>query len=215
MLFERHQEKEKTSPFLLSKSGTRSEFTSRSLQTFVGWKPIGDEIEADAYYDRAGDAVAINADGTRVVFGAYNSRGGRGHVKVFDYNANADEWEQLGPDIVGLSGDELGTSISISDNGDVLAIGAPNHFNYLGTTRVYTFDPDVGSTGKWVPLGVDIDGISRGDKAGESVYLSGDGKRLALGADEAGEILNGYVMVFEFNGGSWVQIGQTINGENT
>lgn len=221
--YHHRKQKDKTSPSFLSKIiqhtsngrgngvGVRIGNSSRSMQA-IGWKLLGGEINADEYYDRAGHAVAISADGTRVAFGAYNNGGGKGHVKVFDYNRDADSWTQLGAAISGLSGDESGKSISLSDAGDILAVGAPNHSNYLGTTRVYKYDSDLD---RWMPLGVDIDGVRRGDKNGESVSLSGDGQRLALGADEAGKNLNGYVRVYEFDGGNWVQVGQTVNGLGT
>jgi len=66
------------------------------------------------------------------------------------------------------------------------------------------------------------------DNSGQSIYLSGDGKRIAISApnndgDGEGKTNNddfqnsynsGHVRVFEYNGTDWVQLGSDINNEN-
>ena len=67
-------------------------------------------------------------------------------------------------------------------------------------------------------LGTDIDGTSSSDNAGQSVSLSSDGSRLAVGIRSGGSSSQGIVRVFDWNGTSWTQVGSDIvglaNGDN-
>jgi hypothetical protein len=90
-------------------------------------------------------ALSINNDGTRVAIGgAYNDIGGEnaGHVRVFEYTNGS--WSQLGNDILGeYPGDTSGTSVSISNDGTIVAIGAKgndDNGNNAGHVRVYQYE---------------------------------------------------------------------------
>jgi uncharacterized protein YjdB len=123
-------------------------------------------------------------------------------------------WNQLGADIVGkVSGDESGTSVSVSADGTIVAIGARSNTTNRGTVRVYKYN-DV----SWNQLGTDIDGEASSDYSGQSVSLSANGRVLAIGAntnDGSGNLLpdSGHVRIYEFNGTNWVQRGGDIDGE--
>ena len=146
------------------------------------WVQRGSDIDGETANDETGQSIALSADGTTVVMGAqFNAGGGinSGHARVFDWNGSA--WVQRGADIDGeSSGDNSGISVSISDDGDSIAIGARSNDGAgadAGQARVYNWN---GSA--WVQRGADIDGESSGDKSGQSVHLSGDGISLAVGA---------------------------------
>ena len=124
----------------------------------------------------------MSSDGTIVAVGAkYNDGNGNnsGHVRVYQFSGGS--WSQLGDDINGeAAGDELGTSVSLSSDGSIVAIGAPsNNANgsLSGHVRVYQF-----SGGSWSQLGVDIDGEAAADRSGRKVSLSSDGTTVAIGA---------------------------------
>ena len=65
----------------------------------------------------------------------------------------------------------------------------------------------------WVQRGQDIDGAAAGDLSGYSVSISGDGSIVAIGARDNDNNGSGHVRVYEYNGTSWVQRGQDIDGE--
>ena len=93
------------------------------------------------------------------------------------------KWSQVGQDIDGENADNWsGYSVSLSDNGNVVAIGAVandgNGYN-AGHVRVYKYDS---TSGKWTQVGQDIDGENADDQSGNSVSLSGDGNIVAIGA---------------------------------
>jgi hypothetical protein len=74
--------------------------------------------------------------------------------------------------------------------------------------------PSIFSSG-WIQVGSDIDGREKLDCFGHSVSMSSEGTTVAIGApcsDGNGEN-SGYVRVFEFEDGAWVQLGSDIDGE--
>ena len=85
----------------------------------------------------------------------------------------------------------------------------PNASGYTTTTII----PD-----NFSQLGTDIDGTNSSDNAGQSVSLSSDGSRLAVGISSGGSSSQGIVRVFDWNGTSWTQVGSDIvglaNGDN-
>jgi hypothetical protein len=159
--------------------------------------------------------VSLSADGSIVAIGApYNDGNGSnsGHVRVYEYNATS--WVQLGADIDGeAAGDISGSSVSLSADGSIVAIGAPyndGNGNGSGHVRVYEYNGT-----SWVQLGADIDGEAEFDQSGWSVSLSADGSVVAIGApyNNGNGSGSGHVRVYEWINSSWVQRGADIDGE--
>jgi hypothetical protein len=176
------------------------------------WTQKGATLQADAAGDNFGYSVNISTDGNTVAIGApFNNAGGtgRGAVKIFRWNSSA--WVQLGANINGEGNNDIsGNAVSLSGNGNTVAIGAP--FNSAGAlqqsgqTRVYTWN---GTT--WTQQGIDIDGTATNDYSGQSVSLSNDGKTLAVGAPQdffGGGF--GWTKVYTWNSTAWVQKGSTV-----
>ena len=90
-------------------------------------------------------------------------------------------WQQIGSDIDGeAAGDESGYSVSISDDGSIVAIGGyanDGNGNSSGHVRIYQ-----NNGGTWQKIGSDIDGEAANDESGYSVSLSEDGRVVAIGA---------------------------------
>jgi hypothetical protein len=64
-------------------------------------------------------------------------------------------------------------------------------------------------------VGADIDGEAAGDASGWSVAMSGDGSRIAIGAngnDDNGSNA-GHVRIYTLINGTWTQTGLDIDGE--
>jgi hypothetical protein len=105
---------------------------------------------------------------------------------------------QLGSDINGeASGDELGSSVSMNSDGTIVAIGAErNDGNGSSSGHVRVFEY---SGGSWSQLGADIDGEAEYDYSGNSISLSNDGTRVAIGAyqNDGGGSSSGHVRVYE------------------
>jgi hypothetical protein len=181
----------------------------------TNWVQLGDDIDGEAANDWSGTSVSLSPDGTAVAIGAIANGGDyTGHVRVYSYYN--DQWNQRGPDIDGeASYDQSGNSVSLNDDGTIVAIGAPNNDgngSNSGHVRVYQY-----SSGSWSQLGSDIDGEATNDWSGNSVSLSSDGTKVAIGApynDDNGSD-SGHVRVFQYSSSNWVQLGSDIDGEAT
>jgi hypothetical protein len=64
-------------------------------------------------------------------------------------------------------------------------------------------------------IGADIDGEAASDNSGNSVSISSDGSRVAIGArrNDEGGTNSGHVRIYDYNGTAWVQVGADIDGE--
>lgn len=109
------------------------------------WQLVGAEIKGAGRMDHFG-SVAINGAGTRIAGGAFwNSQAGKlsGHVRVFDLAQN--NWVQQGNAIDGKAYELAGISVSMSDNGALIAVGAPGveaMGGPLGVVRVYRLEQE-------------------------------------------------------------------------
>ena len=168
------------------------------------WKQKGDDIDGEAFEDFSGWSVSLSADGSVVAIGTVSDDTNginSGSVRVYEYVNSS--WSQRGIDINGEgAGDRSGYSVSLSNDGSVVAIGAyqnDGNGNKSGHVRVYEY---VNSS--WTQRGVDIDGEAAGYESGLSVSLSDDGLVMAIGAINydaiTGDISEnrGHVRVFEY-----------------
>ncbi|MFO8021412.1 MAG: T9SS type A sorting domain-containing protein [Perlabentimonas sp.] len=127
---------------------------------------------------------------------------------------HAQEWIQVGNNVEGeASGDRNGYSVALTDDGMFMIIGAPyNDGSGLNAGHARVFQ---NSSGTWTQVGQNINGEGEGDNFGISVSISSDGSVIAVGArnnDDNGASA-GHVRVYENQSGTWVQIGQDIDGE--
>jgi len=137
------------------------------------WTQIGQDIDGEAANDQSGYSVSSSADGNIVAIGAPRNNSYTGQVRV--YQNTSGNWTQIGQDIDGeATGYQCGFSVSLSDDGNIVAIGATGN---KGQVRVYQY---ISNT--WTQIGQDIDGEASGDQSGYSVSLSADGNIVAIGA---------------------------------
>ncbi len=120
----------------------------------------------------------------------------------------------INDEIEGMSSENLGIALGLSEDGSTIAVGGSGAFSFSGVVRVYE---DI--NGSWQQIGNDIIGENISDLSGRALDLSQDGLVLAIGSpanDSDTGILDynsGHVRVYRNEGGEWVQIGQDIDGE--
>ena len=187
----------------------------------VEWVQLGSDIDGEAIYDESGTSVSLSFDGSRVAIGAPKNNQlapdefgfgtfDAGHVRIFEWSGHA--WISVGGDIDAGTSEfhQGGHSVSINADGKRVAIGAIGNGG-PGYISVYEFS---GNT--WEQLGAVIEGeMADGGLVGQSVSMSANGRRIAIGAPEFngnGE-LSGQTRVYEWSGDEWLQRGQFINGE--
>jgi len=133
-------------------------------------------------FDKFGASSSLSANGLVLAVGAPYSNGGgagqdSGSVQVYDYT-DGNSYQPRGPAINGTElGDTFGWSVSLSNDGEVLAVGAPKS-NMIGYVKVFKYD---GTKYNEVINIVSPISTFAGDLFGYSISLSGDGKSLAIG----------------------------------
>jgi hypothetical protein len=179
------------------------------------WSQFGNTIVGDAGTS-FGYSVSISGGGAVVAVGAPARNGGTGRVRIFIRAMVSDGsymWFTYGADILGQTpGDQTGYSVSLSEDGSIVAIGSPFHNGAGGSSgnnvrigRVRVFQKNLNN---WIQLGQNIDGYAPYSEFGSSVSLSDDGFTLAVGSPSYGN-----VDVYRFIGNDWYQIGGQIRQE--
>lgn len=176
---------------------------------------LGSTLDGEAAGDEFGLGGAMSADGYRIaVGGRFNDAGGSnaGHVRVFEWDDNISDWVQLGADLDGdAPSDEFGFAITMSHDGSRVATGGL--YNDTVATDAGQFKVFEWSGSAWVQMGNTIYGERATDRFGSEVEFSADGNRIAVGAYRSelyGSVDTGYFKVFDWNGTSWEQVGQTV-----
>jgi hypothetical protein len=175
------------------------------------WTQIGDDLVGEADSDWFGRSIALSGDGSILAVGAPRNDGNgsnSGSVRVYQQNVDAgtSTWSQLGGNTDGSNADDLfGYSVSLSDDGTILAVGAiwndSNGFN-SGQVRVFRLVNNEGPS-----IGDPINGRGSDDLFGSSVALSADGTIVAAGAG-GGD----YASVYQLQNGILNQLGSDIPG---
>ena len=179
------------------------------------WVQLGQRITgySSSY---SGQAISLSSDGLVIAIGGHYLDSGNkaGLARVYRFEDGA--WGQRGQDLWGEDeGDRFGTDLSLSSDGTMLAVGAPNHPKYTSHGRVRVFQ--YGNTGTWNQLGLDIEGSNDNKHFGSAVSLSGDGATIAIGEqyktdDSNNHIETGAVYVYEFLNENWELKGDIIHG---
>jgi hypothetical protein len=186
-----------------------------------------DSIDAG---DRFGASVAVSADGSLLAVGApdedsnavgidgnpaNDAAAGSGAVYVFARTNGAWARQAYLKSANSLSGDQFGSALAVSNDGNTLAVGAPGKSSGAGAVYLFT---RTGSS--WAQQGAQVTAANAGagDHFGAALALSRDGTTLAVGAgDEDSDVTGinsaqadnnaasgaGAAYVFVRNGNAW------------
>ena len=175
------------------------------------WIPLNGEIarEVSRTVVGSGGALSMSNDGSTLVVGAptltVNEGTTTGQALIYEISASATN------DLIftlqdTLDGDEakdlFGKSVSISADGNTVAIGARGGGNERGYVRTFSRT----TTGVWEPDGSDLVGMRAGNHFGDTISLSADGAVLAVGTWRSN-----YIQVYERRSSStWMQVGSNL-----
>ncbi|WP_299431387.1 T9SS type A sorting domain-containing protein [uncultured Aquimarina sp.] len=206
--------------------GNPTERTSGFVQVFEkvsgDWVQVGDDIQSileDEISDLgSGLSVSTNSNGTIVAFGTPSRRNEEnlfraGQVRI--YKEQAGNWIKVGNDINGeAEEDYLGSSISLSSDGNTIAIGVPeNDDNGVNSGKVIIYR---NIEGTWTQMGNDINGKIAYQFLGRSVQLSADGTTLVAGGPGSfNQDILGKAYVYQYIEDVWKQIGTDLEGTYT
>lgn len=162
-----------------------------------------------------GSSVGISSDGnTALSGGPLDGNGWEGAVWVFTRSGNT--WSQQGNKLVptdNIGASFMGTSISLSADGNTAAFGGSRDNNHLGAVWVFTRN---GNTWSQQSKLVGTGGIGHIVWQGSSVSLSSDGSKLISGGPRDNTTVataTGAAWIFSRTGTVWNQDGNKLVSE--
>ena len=202
-------------------------FRRGRVQTFVfgpfnKYDALGNDIVGEVSSDQLGTSVSLSRDGTLMAVGIPNfateDRSIVGQVQIWEFSTPTSQWElRAALEGKGRSSEEFGASVSMTDNGHALCVGAPRNIRYGGYVRCFS---KTSSTGQWEPLGRDIENniepLRFDDAFGYALSVSGSESnsfRVAIGSpNKNGPSDSGRVGVYEYQEAldSWIPLGKEV-----
>ena len=186
----------------------------------IGFKRLGQRIPG---VGGSGYRVALSNDGNTIVYAdPMSSLSGinAGNAWVYSYNPVNDTWTPKGGRINGFAREGfLGTSVSISYDGSIVAVSGGGGEWRRGVVSVFAYDqnktvaqldpshPDFGPV-NWTRVGGDIVGPNNNEMLGTVIKLSSDGSIIATSSYHSG-----CAKIFKRDPSApngWHQMGNTI-----
>ena len=161
-----------------------------------------------------GVSISVSSDGSVVAVSNYVQN----KVMIYKYNNNTTPWVEYGEPLTGTPtvNDEFGYCVSLSANGETIAIASPkaNNINqaWFGQVQIFEYRKD-----RWKPRVTNVNKRESTERIGEhfSVSISADGMVLAVGArfyqNKDAVCL---AKVFRYKNSRWTQKGQCLS-DNT
>jgi hypothetical protein len=182
---------------------------TRTLGTWTqqGAKLVGTGAIGTA---RQGQSVSLSSDGDTLSVGGNRDNANQGATWIFTRTLGT--WTQQGPKLVGIGAigaARQGQSVSLSSDGDTLAVGGISDNSDAGATWVFTR-----TLGTWTQQGPKLVGTGAVGAAaqGRSVSLSSNGNTLAVGGPNDDSIAVGATWIFTRSGSNWMQEGLKLVG---
>jgi hypothetical protein len=150
------------------------------------WKQIGQDIIGEANGDQFGYSVSISKNGKMIAVGAIQNSGNGvysvGHVRIYHLEDDGTSWKQIGKVINGKATyNWLGHSVSLSEIGSTIVIGALSHMPDSTGFYVKVYCNTDSDGGNWVQIGQTFSGNATEDYFGYSVGISADGMTIICG----------------------------------
>lgn len=186
--------------------------------TFAGaiwvYDNLGNEISKIVPNDTIGNAeigssVSLSKDGTILAFGGLKDNNGVGAVWVYkNVNGTWTEEIKIIPSYLGAN-PYIGSSLSMSGDGNTLAIGGSFDNSGIGAVWIYNFSTMWNFNSKLVGSGY----LNYAGSSGQGVAcsLSNDGTILVIGAPYDDNYIGGF-WIFQYISSNWVQIGNKYVG---
>ena len=173
------------------------------------WLQLGNTIGGNTVPDFTGYKHSLSADGSKLVMRSSNS------VRV--YELINDIWTQIGNTIENnIDNSRYWGDIDISSEGNTFAVNLrelvgfdQNNLFYAHTVNIYR-----NISGAWTKIGQTLEGEEDDDQFGRSIDFSLNGNTIVIGAylNSVNVSGSGQVKIFKFDGNSWIQKGESING---
>ena len=150
------------------------------------WSQQGEDINGRGEGYLFGATTSLSADGNRIAIGGFRGfhhGDNTGYVGIYEFNSG--NWKRVGQEINGFEDEELGLDVSLSGDGERVAISSPENSN----CPVRIFDL---INGKWEQVGKSIKTNRESPSTGISIRLSRAGNRIATTTFQYGGIAQVY-----------------------
>uniref|UniRef100_UPI0030EBC11C beta strand repeat-containing protein n=1 Tax=uncultured Flavobacterium sp. TaxID=165435 RepID=UPI0030EBC11C len=153
------------------------------VQTFTynstNWVQTGSNLLGDTTDDSFGASISLSSNGTRLAVGSTGANGYIGNAKTFDFDSNTNDWVQVGSVLPGLAtSNYYGSSVSLTSDGNKLAVGGTSGAGDNGYIRIFNFDSN---NNDWIQDGSNLLGEADDLFFGNDVNFNNDGSVLATG----------------------------------
>ena len=159
---------------------------------------VNQNDELGGYYSGFDQQLDISNDGDTIIVGEQNASAGNNIGSAHIFVRSGSSWSRqatiTSSDIE--TGDNFGYNVSISGDGDTVAVGASKHNNETGGVYVFT------RSGTSWSQQANIEGESTNSNFGRAVSLNEKGTALLIGASRYNEA-RGRVYLYEGSGSSW------------
>jgi hypothetical protein len=175
----------------------------RKISISKGFTIQGSALTSGVASGSFGNSVSLSSDGNTMAIGSPYESSNAGAVRIYTRTVGQTTWNLQTTTALtsGVSGGIFGNSVSLSSNGNTLAVGAKYESSNTGAVRVYT------RSGTTWTLQTTQTGVGSGSIFGASVSISSDGNTLAVGAQQetspAGAIQAGAVRVYTRSVTTW------------
>jgi hypothetical protein len=177
------------------------------------WSQKGDSINGTVNSEKFGSGSSMSEDGNHIVVGTSGDITSA-KVKIYKWNGT-NAWVQKGSDLTYTGNDQFGPVVSISNDGNTVAVGIRDAdiadgalADNGGLVHVYHWSGSAWGTPHKLRYNEAVN-----EQFGSAVKLSGDGKILIVGAG----IENSYageLFMYKYTGSSWINL-QNIQGGTT
>jgi len=174
------------------------------------WSTYGPLITTQETNALFGQSVSLNSAGDRLCIGVPDGQlvgsSRFGQMRIYDYSNSNSSWVQRNLSFNGeLANSKLGSSVALSGDGNVVAVGAPGYNGNIG--RVYIRRITASGTD---PVGDSITGTATNQQCGIKVAINTSGTIIAIASN--GVSSAGVVRVYRLTNGNWSQLGGDITG---
>ena len=213
-------------------TGGNANLTANSVETFSSSELTkvaeikGNSLEVPTDTTQISGATGeVNlTEATTVTGDQLTSAGGANLATITDSSSNLtvnQATSVTGDQLTSAGGANLATitssssNIQLPENVEIITVNDITRIEANG--KVYLIEEDQIGIGLQVSsqVGQDIDGEASYDYSGWSVAMSDDGSRIAIGAygNNGNGDNAGHVRIYDYNGTSWIQFAQDIDGE--
>ena len=195
---------------MAAKNGKGTQALRKYIKTVVDLGFRLNDIVGENIGDQTGHSVTISSDGNIVAISS-STLGSMEKVivkvkRIFKFHNGV--WSSQ----CSINGsnhyDNFGQSVSLSGDGSIIAISS-TRYDLGGSANTGLIRIFKNNLGTWEQIGSDIKGTESYAEFGQSISLSGDGSRLAIGAplDDVGVQSDaGLIEIYENIRGTWTKV---------